>query len=1328
MPENSDQTVSGAGRGGLLHHFFEQTAARWPDALAVDVPPGVGRPTRVQLTYAELLRQTAALARLVQTCVSGECVIGIMLPRNTGLLYAAQMAVLKAGAAYTCIDPDFSDEHVREILGDAEAVALMTDIAGVARIQRAGVQVERLIDAGEVLRTPCILDESLRDPPWLMPSSLAYVIYTSGTTGRPKGVLIEHSGIANLVSSDIDEFALSVGDRVAQGSSAAYDSSVEEIWLALASGATLVVMDDETARLGPDLIDWLRRERISVFCPPPTLLRATGCNDPDVALPDLRLLYVGGEALPQDIADRWSLGRRMVNGYGPTECSVTSIRGDVNVGEAINIGLPVPGLTAWLLDESLSEVAEGAQGELCLGGIGLARGYWKRPALTSEKFIAHPQLGRLYRTGDLVHRDHLGRFCYDGRIDSQVKIRGYRIELSGIEARLTECAGVRAAACHMQDDSGNQILVAFVIAEDATRPPTFDALKSALAADLPAYMQPARYGLLAMLPTTVGGKLNRTALPRLEAINDRAAGLLVTPRNRMEALLESAFRNSLNLSTAISIDDDFFKDLGGDSLSAAILVTLLRADNFTSWITVRNIYEARTVAELAKMVPVEPEHEAKTNAIGKDRQQGWPFLVTVMQAVWLLLVFSLASAATALVAFELLPRLSNGAGLVPTLLLLPILGLAAFLFYIPLSAGFAVLIKRLLIGHYRPLRAPVWGGFFLRNWIVQQAVRMVPWRSLEGTGFQHVALRALGARIGNRVHIHRGVNLLQGGWDLLDIGDDVTLSHSAALQLVELNDGDIVIAPVTIGAGSTLGIRAAVGGHTVLEERTYLTALSSLPNGARMLRDERWDGIPARPVGRAPSRAQLPFGAHPVSPALHSVIMWGARAAVVVLLALPLELLMIAACLIQGLAAEDVWEWLYYPAPNWLPWLLNLAIVTVGVPLTLLLEAMLMRFLGRVPEGVVDRWSVAYVRVWLKADLVESAGRWLSGSVFWPAWLRAAGMKVGADCEISTIIDVIPEHVEIGAHSFFADGIYLGGPFIHRGVVTLSRTHLGDNTFLGNHVVIPAGQNLPGDILLGVCTVADDRAIRAGTSWFGLPPFELPRREIVKVDRRLTHEPSLIRYANRMFWELLRFALPITPLLVLVAWFRLLASAEPVSRPMFFLVIVPAASFAAAGFLCLFILALKWLLLGRVRSGQHALWSCWSSRWDFLFVAWGQYASTALLNLEGTLLLNWYLRAMGMRLGARVVLGSGFSQVVDPDMIHIEDGATVNATYQAHTFEDRVLKIDHVYVRRWATVGSNVVPLYGAEVGEGTYVAPHSVIMKRERLLPGRKYEGAPTR
>jgi non-ribosomal peptide synthetase-like protein len=338
-------------------------------------------------------------------------------------------------------------------------------------------------------------------------------------------------------------------------------------------------------------------------------------------------------------------------------------------------------------------------------------------------------------------------------------------------------------------------------------------------------------------------------------------------------------------------------------------------------------------------------------------------------------------------------------------------------------------------------------------------------------------------------------------------------------------------------------------------------------------------------------------------------------------------------------------------------------------------------------------------------------------------------MKIGRGSEISTIIDTVPELVEIGTETFFADGIYLGGPRIHQGTVSLTSTRLGKNTFLGNHAVIHAGQALPDDVLLGVCTVADDTVVQPGTSWFGHPPFELPNREVVECDRSLTHDPTLVRYVSRVSWELFRFTLPLAPVLLGLVWLNLLAQAESaLDLPALLLGVVPALEFGYLASLCLLVLMLKWVLLGRVRPGIHPLYSCWCSRWDFHYVVWDIFGLAPLTALEGTLLLNWYLRAMGMRIGRHVVLGSGFAHVVDPDMLEVEDGATVSCQFQAHTFEDRVLKIDYVLIRRQATVGNLAVLLYGADIGERTLVTPHSVVMKRERLLPNHTYAGCPTR
>jgi non-ribosomal peptide synthetase-like protein len=1314
------------GECRLVHEYFALAARRWPDRVAVEVPPGRARAARAFTTYAQLARQSGALASRLRPDAAHEAIVGILLPRDSAHLYAAQLAVLEAGAAFVCVDPAFPGDRVRDILEDAEARVLITNGAGSARADREGFAPARVID---VEREPDAADEPPpADPSWLTPASLAYLMYTSGTSGRPKGVMIEHRSVAHLIATDLEAFDIAPHDRVGQGSSAAYDSSVEETWLAFAAGATLVVMDEETMRLGPDLVHWLRRERISVFCPPPTLLRAMGCDDPQSALPDLRLLYVGGEALPCDIADHWGKGRQLVNGYGPTECTVTCLREWVTPGNPISIGRPAPGVQAWVSSETLKQVPDGERGELCIGGVGLARGYWRRPDLTAERFVTLPAAGRVYRTGDLVQRDPDGRFYYHGRIDSQVKLRGYRVELGEIESHLARCAGVRAAACRVQDENGHATLAAWVVPDDPARPPQADDLRAALAAVLPNYMVPARFGLLPALPTTVGGKLDRSRLPSIEVSAAAADHGRVLPRDPFEARIEAAFAATLHCRTAVSVEEDFFTDLGGDSLGAAELVTRLRDDPATAWVTVRDVYEAPTVAALAKRAAAATGRKAAAGEDEPDSAQRRPWLVTAVQAGWLLSVASVAAGAGWWVGFEGLPWLTTELGLLWSIVAAPVIALVGYALYTLLAVLFAVAVKRLLVGRYRPRRTPVWSSFYLQNWIVQEAVRLVPWGTLEGTTLQQVALRALGARIGRRVHIHRGVDLLRGGWDLLDIGDDVTVGQDAFLRLVDFDHGDIVVGPVSLGVGATVDVRAGVAGHAALGAGAHLTALSSLPPGARIPDGERWSGIPATPAGPAAAPPSLPPDARVWSPGRHAVAMSAGRAGLGLLLALPLQVLAMGAVVASGANTEDLWAWISTPATTAAPWVAALAAAVLSVPLTLLWSSALIRMLGRVPEGTISRWSPAYVRVWLKTSLVQSAGNWLSGTLFWPVWLRWSGMKVGRGCEISTIIDVVPELITVGDESFFADGIYLGGPRIEQGRVTLARTSFGTNTFLGNHVVVPAGQTVPDDMLLGVCTPAEAGRMRPGSSWFGHPPFELPRRQVVTVDRRLTHQPSAIRFWNRVFWETLRFALPIVPLAVLVAWYRVLASAEPTGGLVFLTVVVLLATVGALLAPAAVAVALKWALLGRVAPGQHPLWSCWCSRWDFMYMAWGQYGRAVLGRLEGTLMLAWYLRAMGMKIGRLVVLGPGHAQVVDPDMIAIGDEATVNAMFQAHTFEDRVLKIHRIVVGRRATLGSATVPLYESVIGDGSHVAPHSVIMKREHLLPGVRYEGAPTR
>ncbi len=1314
-----------------LFAFFERAAALYPDSIAIDVPPSHSRRTRSTISYAELRRQVAALVSHLRAVARADAILAILLPRDSIRLYVAQLAVLESGAAYTCIDPAFPEERLRFILDDCEAVLLLTDAAGAMKSARSGFDSARVLDVESLMAKPAANLERQLNARTIAPTDLAYVIYTSGTSGRPKGVLIEQHSIANLVASDLEYFALTPRDRVVQGSSPAYDSSIEESWLAFAAGATLLVMDEETSRSGPDLVAWLRNERATVFCPPPTLLRASGCEDPASALPALRLLYVGGEALPLDLAERWSRGRRLENGYGPTECTVTSVRGPFHSGGPVTIGRAVSGIGAHVLDEHFETCGEGELGELCLSGVGLARGYLHRPELDAEKFPLHPRLGRIYRTGDLARKLPNGELECLGRIDSQVKLRGHRIELEDIDAHLSRCAGVRSAASRVQGEGAGQILVACVVALRADAPPRVEEIKAALRRSLPESMTPSRIVFVETLPTSTGGKLDRAALPFVDAPAHDRSGPVLLARDPLERAIADTFRATLEIEQDIDIDADFFDDLGGNSLRAAMTVSRLRGDPRTASLAVRDLYDARSVSHLAERArAADPAEEAPQREA--PRAPGRPGPVAVIQGLWLCARLLVASLGLYVAVFELTPFLFESLGALRLAILVPLAAPIVFALYAWSTLRWAVFVKERLIGHYVPLRAPIWGSFFLRNWIVQQAVRSVPWRLLQGTEFQNAALRRLGATIGERVHLHRGVDLLEGGFDLLTLGDDVAVAQDATLRLVELEDGKIHVGAVTLEAGASLGTRADVAQGCRLERDAQLSASSALSAGSRIAAGERWDGVPATRAGasHAANKAQ---DARAFSPYAHATSLVLARLAVSCVVAyLPAILFAIAALTLAGIDSASVTQWLLAPTLEAAVFFPAALLISADVLLSLILRAALCRVLGRISPGTVPIRSAAFLRATLKTELVDAASYWLSGTLFWPVWLRAAGMRVGKDCEVSTIIDVVPELVEIGSESFLADGIYLGGARLDRGCATFAKTELGRDTFVGNHAVIPGGAILPDDVLIGVSTNADPARIRAGTSWFGHPAFQLPRghgEEADKLGRHLTHSPGALRFSTRVFWELLRFALPTVPLFVALLWYELACSASIEQSPWFTaLVLVPAATLGAAVCLCAVVLAMKWLLLGRVKPGRHALWSCWCSRWDFHYVAWTQYAHAILSQLEGTLLLPWYLRAMGCRIGKRTVLGAGFAQVVDPDMLVIEDEATVVGMFQAHSFEDRVLKIDRITIRRRATVGAGAVLFYGCDIGAGAEVAPHSVVMKHERLLPGRFYAGCPTR
>ncbi len=1309
--------------------LFERACAATPEAIALEIPPASD--DRRTVRYAQLHAMADHIAEALRGAGGDRCVpdavVGIALPRTDPWLYASILGAMRAGVAYVAIDPVFPAKQAAAILADSNAFAL------IARPERARGFAEiapnpPLVEPPPPSACPEAGSAVAAATPAPRPDALAYVIYTSGTTGKPKGVEIEHRSLLNLVDGDRLAFGLGVGDRVAQGSSAAYDSSVEEMWLAWAAGATVVVMDDDTARLGPDLLPWLFAERITVLCPPPTLLRTLACDDPERALPELRLLYVGGEALPDDLAREWSRGRRLENGYGPTECTVTCLRATIVGGAPVTIGTAIPGSSAFVIDPDdadLRTVADGTQGELVVGGASLARGYRNQPETTAARFVEHPELGRVYRTGDLVHRDVFGNFHYHGRIDAQVKLRGYRVELGAVEARLAAHPSVREAACTVEGEGARRQLVAHAVAEPGAVIDEAE-LRAFVGDTLPPYMVPAAIAGIATIPRTLGGKIDRKRLPAIARTGARPRSASASPRTATEAAVASAIAAALGTGTAIPIEADLFDELGLDSLTAAIAVSTLRREHRAAAATVRMAYQHRTVAGLAAAIDQAVDREPSRAASDTREAVGvaWPRTVATLQALSILL--------SVVVGAQLLwiPTLGTAIALWldDPLGYAPFAALVAAAFtlgYALLATGLAMLAKWTLIGRYRPMRVRAWSFWYLRHWIVTRAAASIPWDLYELIGVAPFVLRLLGARVGRGVHIHRGVRLAGGGWDLITLEDGATVGQDASLRPVALESGCIVIDRVTMRRDATLETRAGLSPGAELGERSILRALSNLRAGAAHAHTVL-DGVPAEPVGPAPD---IPATAGERSLWFLTPVHLVGLAIASTLLALP----WVGCFILFGLHADGSIHEQFFREDSLVPTaegVLRASGVAISASVaSVLLLALLVRMLGKPTEGAHAILTFTATRMSMQSALIEAAGKWLSGTIMWPMWLRLAGTSIGRGCEISTVTDVVPSSVRIGDETFFADGVYLGGPRLHAGTATLEPVVLGRSSFVGNHAVLPAGTAIAEGSLVGISTRADDLPPEANSSWFGHPPFRLPRREVVEMPRSLTHDPTPIRRINRWLWELARFLLPVGPILVALSWFRAMEYANAAqSTATFRLVTLPLGVLAAVSAFCLAILAMKWLLVGRVRAGTHALWSCWCSRWDFLYVAWGMWAAVPLAFLEGTPFIAMYLRAMGCRIGRRALLGHGFAHVVDPDMLRFGDGVTVDALFQAHTFEDRVLKIAPVELRDGCTVGTNTVILYGAVIGEGTIVEPHSVVMKREELDAGARYEGVPTR
>jgi amino acid adenylation domain-containing protein len=608
-----NETAAAHPKHKCVHQLFAEQAGRTPDALAV-------ADEKQRLTYRELDERANRLAQRLQTLgVGPEICVAVCLERSVEMVVAL-LAVLKAGGAYVPLDPAHPKERLAFVLEDCLAQVLITQqsLQSDFKFDIPNLSVLCLDGSDHASR---ITHHASPPAPNPQSSNLAYVIYTSGSTGTPKGVEIEHASLVNLIQWHQHTYSVTPADRATQLANPAFDASVWELWPYLTAGASILIPDEETARLPAKLITWLAANQITLTFIPTPLAEAM-LVEPWPEQCALRALLTGGDQLRRPPTE--SLPCPLFNHYGPTENTVvttwTAIPPTAQVVAAPAIGRPISNNRVHVLDRRLQLVPIGVPGELHISGDGLARAYRNRPDLTAERFIASPFAAdanrRLYKTGDLVRWLPDGNLEFIGRMDHQVKIRGNRVELGEIESVLSRHPSVREAVVLARAGTRESRLVAWVVPQSGAKPET-KLLREFLKQHLPDYMLPADFVCLDALPLTANGKIDRQALPDPTPQPEKE---FTAPRTSVEVRLACIWREVLDLKR-VSVHANFF-ELGGHSLLAARVVSRAR-DEFDREFPLHDLFESPTIAGWADKIEANysSSHHTRNGAAKRTRAQ-----------------------------------------------------------------------------------------------------------------------------------------------------------------------------------------------------------------------------------------------------------------------------------------------------------------------------------------------------------------------------------------------------------------------------------------------------------------------------------------------------------------------------------------------------------------------------------------------------------------------------------------------------------------------------------------------------------------------------------
>lgn len=1237
--------------------------------------------TRV-LSYAEVWREIHTSAEWMhgQGVGAGDTV-GIHMPSGSVDLYLAILATLAAGAAYVPVDVEDPAERAELVFGQARVAAVFTP---------AGM---RVTDPGRSV------EPSRRRGPG--PEDDCWIIFTSGTTGLPKGVAVSHRSAAAFVDAEsrifLQDAPLGPGDRVLAGLSVAFDASCEEMWLAWAHGACLVPAPRSVVKSGLDLGPWLQKRGITVISTVPTLASMW----PDSMLADVRLVILGGEACPPELATRlqWP-GREVWNTYGPTEATVVACAAPLTGSGEVSIGLPLDGWDLAVVDPAGQPVGYGEAGELVIGGVGLAR--YLDPAKDAEKYAPMETLGweRAYRSGDVVRLEANGLY-FNGRVDDQVKIGGRRLELGEVDTAVSALPGVSAgAAAVKKTDAGQSVLVAYLVADD---PGGFDLGHAAgiLREHLPAGVVP-RLALVDELPTRTSGKVDRNALPWPLAQTSAAESEL----DGTDAWVAELWSSALGADVS-GVDEDFFA-LGGGSLAAAHVVVAVR-ERFPA-VTVGDIYDRPRLGDFAayldQLEPVAEVAPREVRPVGRGAQT-----LQVLATVPLLAV-------TGLQWLTWLGIANNVAALAGATWARPVswwvLAVMAVLFLLPAGrmAVTAGLVRMLMVG-VRPGTYPRAGSVHLRIWAAERLVESSGAVSLGGAGYLTTFARLLGATVGRGVDMHT----LPPVTGLLTVGDDASIEPEVDLA-GHWVDGDVLhVGAVRIGENAVVGARSTLLPGAVVGDGAHVEIGSAVVGTVKA--GKRYAGSPARKRGKRGSSWPKEIAPHRRG--------WGVvyQLSAGVLGSLPL-LALAAGLALVGWGARDA------ATPGELVlrtalWSLPGAVLALVLFAAITLVSVRLLAIG-LREGFHPVHSRVAWQGWCTERMMDAARTWLYplyASMLTPMWLRALGARIGRDVEASTVL-LIPSLTEVRDGAFLADDTMVAPYELGSGWMRLAQARIGKRAFLGNSGIASAGRKVPKHGLVAVLSSAPQKA-KKGTSWLGSPPQKLPRAVTSTEGDARTYEPPRRLKAARGAWETLRLVPVWLSFLLLVSVLVLL---QGVHQKWGFaaaaLATGPALAYAGLVALVVSVLA-KWVFVGRIRTGEQPLWSSFVWRnevadafVELLAAPWMARPAT------GTPVLTFLLRMLGSRIGRGVWCESYW--LPEADLISIGDGATVNrgCVVQTHLFHDRIMQLDRVDLEAGATLGCHCVALPATSIGTGATVGPASLVMRGDRIPAGTRWQGNP--